>query len=554
MDAVSQRTANIATRTLIVAALAAGAALPATTSAQTKVKRIGFSMLLSKSMSGGFPNGPSRNAVSSTDQRTARYMAFESDASDIVPGDTNGLTDVFVVTRDMKVSSFDRKKGSPWVPNRTILASRGLGGRPADGRSYRPALDGDSIEPARCLAFISEASNLVRGDTNGVADAFVLDIRRRKISRVSVSSSGRQANGASYEVSLDGGCDRVAFSTGATNLGRQVNPDGRASRRRGGRRSVNGKRQVYVRYLAGPYRGETVLASASNGGAPGNGDSFHPVFVRKGHAVVFASFASNLAGNDGNGTADVFLRQLHVFRWNRALDDIELRTELISKRGGRAGNGPSVHSAPDSKARYVAFESRASSLTGSPHSQIVFVDRERERPCPRCGRPPRMQVVSKIRNGPMGNADSHRPILTAIGWFVIFDTDATNLRNPGHAPDRNGHRDVYKWYWLTKNVSLESRDHRDAAIEGGGSQNPGTNLHANYIPYESTSPRIDADVRIEDLPPWRVPSLVPPDLIAPEPFPEETFPWLHQAYLRYIGPCARTILMPDGYTRRCLLR
>src|SRR3954462_8263546 len=109
-------------------AAAALLALPAPTLARGRA--ISFSFLLSKARGGGFPNGPSRNGVVSSDKRISRYMAYESDADNIVRGDTNGLTDVFVVRRDLHVSSF-RPNGSPWVARRTFLASRGRGGRPA---------------------------------------------------------------------------------------------------------------------------------------------------------------------------------------------------------------------------------------------------------------------------------------------------------------------------------------------------------------------------------------------------------------------------------------
>src|SRR5436309_3127591 len=67
--------------------------------------------LLSKGQ-GGFPNGPSRNAAVSHDQRVARYIAYESDASNIVDGDANGTTDVFLVIRSKPFGT----RGTPWQP------------------------------------------------------------------------------------------------------------------------------------------------------------------------------------------------------------------------------------------------------------------------------------------------------------------------------------------------------------------------------------------------------------------------------------------------------
>jgi len=135
---------------------------------------------------------------------------------------------------------------------KTFLASRVRHGKPANGRSYRPVLDGDSDENSRCVAFISEASNLVRHDSNGVADAFVMDLSSRKIKRVSVSTSGKQADGPTHEVAISGDCSRVAFSTDATNLGTRATDSGAA------RGSVNGHEQVYLRFISGAHRGLTL--------------------------------------------------------------------------------------------------------------------------------------------------------------------------------------------------------------------------------------------------------------------------------------------------------
>src|SRR3954468_12405924 len=122
--------------------------------------------LLSRSMSGGFPNGPSRNPKFSKDGQGTKLAAFESDASDLGPGDTNGHTDVFVVRRG---GHFTTNKGEPWQPaGRAQLVSVGLKGKPANGSSYLPDLDGSALDRrAHCVAFVSEASNLVPHDTNG---------------------------------------------------------------------------------------------------------------------------------------------------------------------------------------------------------------------------------------------------------------------------------------------------------------------------------------------------------------------------------------------------
>ena len=242
--------------------------------------------LLSRAADGGFPNGPSRNGVISQDSRIARSVAFESDASNIVAGDRNGRTDVFVVDRAPGYSS----TGSPWRNGRTRIASRGLNG-PANGRSYGPSISGDSSSDRgrgetapRCVAFVSQASNLVPGDTNGRADAFLYWMGSGIVQRVSVASDGSQSNGSTYDVAVDGACTRVAFTANASNLAQtsRAAPRIPTTRARRPRRSRGGVKQVYVRVIgaekssARSLIGLTYLASASDSGAPGNADSYGP--------------------------------------------------------------------------------------------------------------------------------------------------------------------------------------------------------------------------------------------------------------------------------------
>ena len=88
--------------------------------------------LLSRTPAGGFPNGPSAQAAISGDRQLASLTAFTSFASDLVPGDSNGVPDVFVVRRQDPTA--DGLRGLPWQPaGAAVLVSRGLGGAPANG-------------------------------------------------------------------------------------------------------------------------------------------------------------------------------------------------------------------------------------------------------------------------------------------------------------------------------------------------------------------------------------------------------------------------------------
>jgi Tol biopolymer transport system component len=116
-----------------------------------------------------------------------------------VLGDTIGKRDIFV--RDLTTSS-------------TTRVSVDSAGGQANGASFNAAISADG----RFVAFESSATNLVQGDTNGVADIFVRDLVTGRTTRVSVDSLGRQANGASFTAAISADGRFVAFESDATNL------------------------------------------------------------------------------------------------------------------------------------------------------------------------------------------------------------------------------------------------------------------------------------------------------------------------------------------------
>ncbi len=128
-----------------------------------------------------------------------RYVAFTSLASNLVPGDTNGVQDIFV---------HDRQTG------KTTRVSVDSAGSEVNGISILPAISADG----RYVAFTSFASNLVAGDTNGLTDIFVHDRQTGKTTKVSVDSAGSEANGFSLlpVISADGRF--VTFTSFASNL------------------------------------------------------------------------------------------------------------------------------------------------------------------------------------------------------------------------------------------------------------------------------------------------------------------------------------------------
>jgi Tol biopolymer transport system component len=128
-----------------------------------------------------------------------RFVAFDSMATNLVTGDTNDQTDSFV---------YDRQN-----PSATSRVSVGLEGTEADGTSVRPSISADG----RYVAFQSWASNLVAGDANGAADIYVYDRTTGKTTRASVGI-GAESNGSSERPSISANGRYVAFNSEASNL------------------------------------------------------------------------------------------------------------------------------------------------------------------------------------------------------------------------------------------------------------------------------------------------------------------------------------------------
>lgn len=255
-----------------------------------------------------------------------RYVAFQSDATNLVPSDTNGATDIFV---------HDRGTG---LTTRMSVASDGTQG---DGDSgaidplfpHPPAISADG----RYVAFESDASNLVAGDNNWLTDIFVHDCDTDATTIVSVATGGTQGDYQSYAASISGDGRYVAFESNSANL---ILGD------------TNGARDIFVRDRNG---GTTTRVSLATGGGQGNDGSYDAVISADGTHVTFDSDATNLVTGDTNGLADVFVRDLQSGETTRC---------SVATGGGQGAGGYWGSSYPSVSAdgRYVAFESDDTNL------------------------------------------------------------------------------------------------------------------------------------------------------------------------------------------------
>jgi Tol biopolymer transport system component len=260
-----------------------------------------------------------------------RYVAFLSRASNLVVGDTNGQIDVFV--RDRQLGTTER----------VSVATDGTEG---DRASIALWMAGSG----NAVAFVSRSANLVAADTNAAPDVFVRDLVADRTERVSVASGGTQANvGASpgpFDVSISADGRHVAFISPSTNLVEDTDLSG------------VGNVFVHDRMLD-----LTQLVSAATDEGSGNEHSYVPRITRDGTQVAFRSGSSNLTSGDTNGQDDVFVRDLST--------DTTERASLASD--GAQANDHSYSTAISDDGRWVAFDSFGSNLVADDTNETIDV-------------------------------------------------------------------------------------------------------------------------------------------------------------------------------------
>lgn len=399
------------------------------------------------SISSASIEGNSGSYKSSIDS-TGRFVAFSSGASNLVTLDTNGVSDIYV---------HDTATGQ------TTRVSVNSSGTQGNAASYSPAISGNG----RFVAFSSEATNLVPGDTNADPfsnyEVFVHDRTTDQTIRVNVSSTGTQGNrgqsaGARPSISFDGRF--VAFSSSASNL---VAGD------------TNSRGDVYVHDLK---TGKTTRVSVSSNGAQGNYYSDTPSISSDGRYVTFRSDASNLVPGDTNNVCDT--NGDGVFNDNCTdvfvHDRLTKETRIVSiNSDGSQANGTNYAGtsgmAISAHGRFIAFNSEASNLVSDDTNGIrdFFVHDTLTKTTQR------VSVDSDGNQATSAIYSGASIAISADGQFVAFAFDGPLVSDDAHStnPDTEIYvRDLKRR--TTKIVSISSdgdqavRPSADPAISASG--------------------------------------------------------------------------------------
>jgi Tol biopolymer transport system component len=360
-----------------------------------------------------------------------RFVAYFSDASNLVPGDTNGWNDVFVY--DTQTGGVERAS----VTSQEKQVARG---------GQQPSIS----DNGRYVAFASDDPKLVPGDTNGFSDIFVRDRSAGTTTRVSVTSTGaQQLGGGASAAEITGDGRYVVYWSAATNL---VPGD------------TNDNMDVF-RYDRVTHT--TAIVSVTSAEAPAQGQSGYPGgpdISNNGRFVVFESDAANLASDDGNEFGlDVFVR-----------DMVNGTTRLISRAtSGVAGNSDSYWPSISSDGRYVAFNSDATNLVpGDTNGTWDIFVRDRW-----LGQ---TSLVSRSSSGEIGNDISYPPDISGNGRYVTYFSIASNL-----VPrDTNRTWDIFR-YDRTTGTTIRASVSSRGAQANGASQLPSISYDGRSVVYES---------------------------------------------------------------------
>lgn len=250
----------------------------------------------------------------------------------------------------------------------------------------------------RFLVFRSDAPNLVPGDTNRTEDVFLRDRRTHRTTRLSVDSDGRQANGPSRLGAITPDGRYVAFVSGASNL-------------------VSGDRSRHAEiFLRDRRTGRTSLVSRSSTGAPANGESEQVAISADGRFLAFESSATNLVPHDTNALPDIFVRDRETNRTTR----VSVTSHGAQGRGRRNSNGSNV-AAISADGRLVAFHSDMTNLVQHDTNQTfdIFVhDRS-------TGKTVRVSLGNR---GQEANGENLAAFaVSGDGRYVAFSSLASNL-------------------------------------------------------------------------------------------------------------------------------
>lgn len=387
-------------------------------------------------------NGTQSNSYSYDPSISAdgRYVVFSSNADNLVENDTNYYQDIFV--HDL-------------VSNITERVSISSDSEEANGDCYNPSISGDG----RYITFNSYANNLVLNDKNNLCDIFVYDRILKNTTRISISTTGEEADGDSFEASISSDGCYVVFTSYATNL------------------VPNDSNNFGDIFMYNMNTSTIKRVSVNSKGGETNSDSFQPAISADGRFITFTSYADNLV-NDNNVSSDVFV-------YDQTLNTI-IRVSVSNN--GEEGNFNSEQPSISGDGNYIVFTSYADNLSPDDenYKSDIFVYNQVSK---------KIERVSFLKGREI-TKNSHSPAISANGRYIIFAVGETyssiamvsvnnfNVNEYGHGlifvhDILLGSTDVVS---VSNNGEIANRDCNEPVINADGSYVAFSSYADNLVP------------------------------------------------------------------------
>jgi len=327
------------------------------------------------------------------------------------------------------------------ITGTTTRISTASDGTQGDRPSYAPAISADG----RYITYYSEATTLVAGDTNGALDVFLFDTTTGTTTRISTATDGTQANGSSFDAAISADGRYITYYSEATNL------------------VVGDNNGAYDVFLFDATTGTTTLVSKATDGTQGDSRSYTPAISADGRYITYYSEATTLVAGDTNGTLDAFL-----------FDTTTGTTTLVSQAtDGTQGNSISYTPRISANGRYVTYFSYSSNLVAGDTNtsfDVFLFDTTTGT----------TTLVSKATDATQSDGNSYNPTISADGRYIAYYSDATNLV----AGDTNLSPDAFLFDAVTGTTTRISTA-TDGAQANSGSYLPAISADGRYITYSS---------------------------------------------------------------------
>ncbi|MEK7621210.1 MAG: choice-of-anchor U domain-containing protein [Patescibacteria group bacterium] len=323
------------------------------------------------------------------------YVVFSSYSTNLVAGDTNGASDIFLYN----------------IANETLtrVSKNSVGGQ-TTGSSYDTSISDDG----RYIGFSSDSDDLVAGDTNFQNDIFIYDTLLDTNTIASVDSLGNQSDNYSFDPMISGNGEYIVYNSDATNL---VAGD------------TYGATDVFLYDIQNQ---TTERISLSSTGTQLTDSSSYPSISFDGRYITFTNAGSDVVAGDTNSTYDIFLRDRQSSTTNR----VSVSSSESESSGMSFGN-----SSISDDGRYIVFPSNAPDIVsgyGTGTFGLIMRDTVAGKT---------YLLSMSTGNVDIGNDDIESPMITGDGKYITYASRSVNLVND----DTNGQIDIFLTSFTTRN-------------------------------------------------------------------------------------------------------